>query len=484
MVRLVEILIGKPLPLHEAYGRQATARRFWRRSDKAAWDYCGSATTIGALDASGIWQILPKHERETKERYERRKSQAIARGYQRQILDRYNDHVFRVPAVRPEATGEYGKLMADADGAGTKLPDLVKRTLRRAQTDGPCYLLADSNQEAVYSTKADEIAAGKRGVITIVGADQVVWWRMWRGVMMEAIILMCDRNGTDYAYYVTEATAQRIDLENKTGQSQAVVASVQPPISHNYGGCPLVAMVPQFGEDDCPGDTSQGSPLAESIKRICNVESWLLEETQGVTFTTQVFIGVAAEQVKSIETGPGFAVCLESQGAAIDKLTADPAQAESLRATLDRETNELYRAAGITAFSPTQAQQPESGVAKAFAFNEIEAKLSALAQSAQNAENLVVKRLSTGNGWPYPGDAQYPTTFALPDLADELDYVIRLTTADLPAVLKSKSIREFSQVSFRLTKSEQAELETQLKEREQQKTEDQVTNPAQRKPGT
>lgn len=480
----MEIIIGKPLPLHPDFSRQAKARSFWRRSDKAAWDYCGVSTSSITYDASGIWPILPRHERETLPRYERRKAQAIARGYQRQILDRFSDHVFRVPAARPDAVGEYGKLMADADGAGTKLPDLVKRALRRAQTEGPCYLLADSNQQAVYATKADEIAAGKRGVVTIVGADQVVWWRMWRGVVMEAIILLCDRDGEDYAYYVTETTAQRVNIQIKEGQIQPVVISVEDEIPHSYGGCPLVAMVPQFGEDDSPGNTSQGAPLAESIKRICNIESWLLEETQAVTFTTQVFIGVNADQVKSVEAGPGMAVCLESPGASIDKLTADPAQAESLRSTLERETTELYRAAGITAFSPTQAQQPESGVAKAFAFNEIEAKLSALAQAAQTAENLTVKRLSSGNGWPYPGDTSYPANFALPDLADELDYVIRMTTSDLPAILKDKSIREFSQMSFRLNKEEQVELDAQLVEREQQKIEDQTTNPAQRKPGT
>ena len=484
IVRIVQFIIGKPLPKHDAYQRQMTARAFWRRSDKAAWDYCGASTTASAFDASGIWYILPRHERETDLRYARRKSQAIARSYQRQILDRYNDHVFRVPANRPDATGDYKDLTDDADGAATTLLNLIRRALRRSQTEGPCYLLADSNQTDVYTTKAEEMAAGKRGIITVVSADQVIWWRMWRGVVMEALILMCDRDGNDYAYYVTETTSQRIDIETKKGANQATVSAIQAPIEHSYGGCPLVAMVPQFGEDDSPGDTSQGAPLSESIKRICNVESWLLEETQGVTFTTQVFIGVIADQVKSIEAGPGMAVCLESTGASIDKLTADPAQAESLRATLERETTELYRAAGITAFSPTQAPQPESGVAKAFAFNEIEAKLSALAQAAQNAENLVIKRISQGNGWAYPGDAQYPASFALPDLADELDYVIRLTTADLPAVLKDKSIREFSQLSFRLTKEEQVELDAQLVEREQQKLDDQMTNPAQRKPGT
>lgn len=487
MLHAVEITIGKALPRSKEYAKQATQRDFWRRSDKAGWDYAAGDNRLGAYDASGFWKILPQHERETQMRYSRRLSQAIARGYQRQILDRYSDHVFRIPATRPDANGEYGDLLEDADGAGTKLPTLIKRALRKAQTEGASYLLADSNVEQVLGTKADEIAAGKRGVITLVGADQVINSRMWRGVVMEAIILLCDRNGEDFALYVTETFTQKLTLKKHTENAslkEITVESIGPQIIHGYGGCPLVIMAPIFGEDELPGDTSQGGPLAECVKRICNVDSWLFEETQGVTFTTQVFIGVAADLIKSLEVGPGSAVVLESQGATIDKLTADPAQAESLRATLDREITELYRAAGISGGAPTQVAQPESGVAKAFAFNEIEAKLSALAQSAQDAENTIVLRLSTGNGWAYPGDAQYPTNFAMPDLADELDYLIRITTASLPKVLEEKAIKQWSQIAFRLDKSEMDDLDAQLEERDAQKQIDQTTNQAGRNPGT
>lgn len=487
MVQAVEITIGKALPRSKEYDKQSTQRDFWRRSDKAGWDYAPGVNRQGAYDASGIWKILPQHERESQPRYNRRLSQAIARGYQRQILDRFSDHVYRIPANRPDVQGEYGILMDDADGAGTTLPALMKRALRKAQTEGTSYLLADSNVEQVFATKADEIAANKRGVITMVGADQVIWQRMWRGVVMEAIIVLSDRNGDNFALYVTEKFTQKIFLSaitENTNIKQVTVASVGPEIVHSYGGCPLVIIAPIFGEDDIPGDTSQGAPLAECIKRICNVDSWLYEETQGVTFTTQVFIGVAADLIKSLEVGPGSAVVLESQGASIDKLTADPAQAESLRATLDREITELYRAAGISGGAPTQVAQPESGVAKAFAFNEIEAKLTALAQSAQNSENLIVLRLSMGNGWAFPGAAQYPISFAMPDLVDELDYLIRITTASLPQVLEEKAIRQWAQTAFRLDKAEQAELNAQLIERENQKQIDQTTNPAGRNLGT
>lgn len=469
----VELIQGKPLPIHKDYARQATARRFWRRSDAASWDYVGTAGAP-AYDASGTCAILQRHERETADRYARRISQAIGRSYQRQILDRYNDHVFRIPAQRPIGGTEYKQLLDDADGSGSTLNAVIKRALRKAQAEGPCFLLADSNIEQVFTTRADEIAAGKRGTISIVGADQVVWWRIWRGTVIEAVVLLADKDGDDYAYYVTDEITQKISIKGQTAGA-LTITGIEAPVAHNYGGCPLVALAPQFGESDCIGDTSQGGPLAESIKRICNIDSWLLEETQGATFTTPVFIGVSADQVK-VTTGPGQAVCLESTGASISKISADPANADSLRASLERETNELYRAAGVIAGSPTQVGQPESGVAKAFAFNEIEAKLTALANAAEHAENTIVARISSGNGWTYPGDAKYPTSFAIPDLANELDFVIRVTTAPLPQVIKEKAINNFAASSLKLNADEMAELDSELEEQQQMRAEDAITS--------
>lgn len=485
-----ELVAGKELPQHDQYGRQATARKFWRRSDKAAWDYAGSNSGIAASaarDATGINSIVPKHERETDERYIRRLGQTIARPYMRQILDRFSDHVYRVEATRPAAEGEYGKLMKNADGVGGTLQAVMKRATRRAQTEGAAYLLADSSDPLVYTTKAQEQAAGKRGIITIVNADQVIWWRCYKGMVVEAVILMCDAEGVDFGFYVSDRITQRINLKQPdkgVSISKPVVESLDAPVTHSYGGCPLVALQPVFGEDDEPGDSSQGASLAESVKRICNIESWHHEETQACTFTTQVFIGVLATDIKAMEVGPGMAVVMEKDGASVDNIGADPAQSQSLRESLAREITELYRAAGLVSGSPTEVQAPESGVAKAFAFNEVEAKLGAIAQAAQNSENLVVLRLSTGNGWAFPGDALYPIDFALPDLADELDYVIRITTSTLPPLLQEKAIQQYAQLAFRLTDKEQKELGAQLQRRTEQAELDKQTNPPGGQPGT
>ncbi len=464
----IELQVGKKLPRSDNFDRQAQARDFWRRSDVVRWDYA-----IGT-DAGGK-RILPKHEREKDDRYGRRLAQAIGRKYAGPIIDRFNDHVCRISASRPEAAAgsPYEQLLADADGAGTPLPTLMRRRLRAAQVEGCSYLLADSNVEGLFLTAADEQAAGKRGILRAVCADQVLWWRDWQGQPVEAMVLFEGPDGLPFGWYVTTTTVQRVHL--KIEEKTLVVASVDEPVAHAYKGCPLIRLSPVFAEDQEVGEDSQISPLAESQKRVCNVESWLYEELQYGTFTTPVFLGASKDDVAEVTVGPGMGLCVpgsNGSSVSIDTLGADPAQADSLRSTLSGEVCEIYRVAGLSPGNPTQAGQPESGVAKAFAFNEVEAKLSALADAAELAENTAILRLSNGFSFTYPGDCDWPDNFAMPDLADELERTIRTTTSNLPGVLKRKQIEGYADKAFQLSGEEKAALKTQLDDGEKQASED------------
>lgn len=458
-----DLFVGKPLPCHSAYSAQAQARGFWRHSDRARWNY---ATGI---DASGA-PILSPHEREpqgTKSRFERRQRQAIVRPYTRSIIDRFTDHVCRHEATRPEPSGTYGKLVEDATGNGTTLPKLMRRALRRAQVEGVSYLLADSSSEGLFTTAAEAAAAGKRPVLRLVPADQVLWWREWQGELVEALILFRDRDGKPFGWLVSDREQTRITLgQDKTGAT--VVVEIQPPTPHKYGGCPLVRLMPDLGgegDEDCAGESSQAAPIAESQKRICLLDSLLLEEIQSITFTTTVLLGVSADQVKDVAVGPGMALCLPGGTGSqpgVDKISADTAQAESIRKSLGYELGELYRAAGLAPGNPIEVGQPESGVSKAFAFNEVEARLAALADAAEHAENLAIRRLSADGAFPYPGDSDWPDDFAPADLAADLEYTIRVLTSPLPQVIKDEQVRRYAGEAFDLQPEQQQELNAEL----------------------
>ena len=472
------VIVGKPLPVHPLYRLQAQARNFWQRSDVCRWDFAISSTQSGIIgatssrDAKG-YPVLPKHEREPDNRYQRRLNQAMPRRFVRQIVNRYNDHVCRHEIKRPDAdpSSAYGLILADADGAGCSLKDLMRRALRQSQVDGAAYLLADVSQSEVYETEAQDEDAKKRPIMRLVVADRVVWWRDYEGSVVEAIITCEDAEGTPFAWWVNTETVCRVNVKKIEGTHEITVEGIGEEQPHEYEGCPLVRLVPECDEHSAPGDDSMASPIADCQKKILNIESWLYEELQGNTFTTPVILGASPSELQNangsaVVVGPGMGLVIPNPvgggSVSLDKMGSDPAQAASLRESLAYEIQQLYRVAGLSPGNPTEVGAPESGVAKAFQFNEIEARLAAMADAAQKAENAIMRRLSNLLGG-YPGDAIWPSHFDAPDVASELDLTIRILTApQMPAVLKSKAVANFASTAFALTPEEQTELDGQI----------------------
>ena len=447
---MAQFIVGVKYEPSKEYSQQLQRRKFWRLSDRAKEDYASSLDALGNV-------ILPAHDRETEPRYKRRINQAIVRRYVRPIVNRYNDFVTRVEPVRQQGNAQYEQLLEDVDGSGTDIDTFIKRALRQAQIDGAHYILCDSNDSQIYLTAAEEQKAGKRGVLRSIGADAVLYKKARNGVICEAVVLMEDDAG-QFLWHVTERTTQRAEVDE-----DFVVSSIGPEMEHGYKGCPLVALTPDV--DGTCGEDSQAAPLSEGQKRICNIDSWLHEELQGATFTTPVFLGVDASQVKDVSVGPGKALCMPGTGdktPSIGRLGADPAQAQSLRDSLAYEIREVYRTAGLSSGNPTEVAQPESGVAKAFAFNEIEARCAALADACEYAENRSVLLLSNAFWFPYPGDADYPDSFTVVDLSAELDLLLKMDMASLPPLLRNKQVGKIATSAFEMSGEDKAQMQAEI----------------------
>jgi hypothetical protein len=451
-----QFLAGKKIEYHTSYAEQQACRAFWNWSDVTPRNYAAGVDSMASA-------ILPQHEREPSNRYDRRLKQAIVRRYVRPIINRYNDFVTREKPTRPQGSTTYQELLADVNGKGLSFDQLVKLSLRSAQINGVSYWLADASTDEQTPTVAAENKANKRGIIRKINAESVIWWRDYEGELIEATILLESRGGV-FAWHVTETTTQKIYLKPVNEAKELIISSVDAPEPHTYGGCPLVRIKTILS--DCGDSDSQAAPLAEGQKRICNLDSWLFEEIQGATFTTAVFLGVNSEQVKDVAIGPGMALCLPGESGktpALGKLGADVAQAQSVRDSLSYEIKELYRCAGLSPGNPTEAAQPESGVAKAFAFNEINATCAAMADAMEYAENKIIYLLSSGFNWEYPGDCDYPDDFDAINLSEELDLLMKMQAAGLPKMIENKQIASIGQASFNLSPEEKLSLEDELK---------------------
>ena len=444
---------GEFLPLHPEYAKLVTARAFWRLTFRTGRDY------VDGRDAKGE-PVLYAHERE-REGYNRRKRTTKPRNHAGPIIRRYNDFVFRTEATRPKESvpAEYDVLKEDADGHGTPLPKFMREVVLAAQIDRDAYILPDSTKrpDAGPMSKAQAAAAGVRTVLKRVDADAVAWWRDYDGAMVEAIVIMEREDGSCFGRWYGAKDMMEFDLDQQESASNWRVTAVRPVVKHGYDSCPLVRCRPPFDGE------SQISPLAESQQAITNYISLLNEEIFNVCFSQIVATGVAASDVKDVVLGNNRLLCLPNPGAKFEVIGADPAQAESIRKAIEDEQRELYRIAGVQSGDPTASPAaPESGVAKAFKFNDLAANLASLAQAAEDAENRAVALALA----PVTADApvcEYPQEFDLPELTAELADVIKITAAlAVPTVVKRKVVERFVARNFKLTDEEQTELEGQL----------------------
>lgn len=465
VARVLTIPTGKPLPVHPRYEDEAKARAFWRLSFHTGRKY------VDGIDATGL-PVIPAHERE-REGYARRKQLTKPRNHAGPIIRRYNDHVFRRPAQRDTDTKDevYRLLLTDADGKGTTLPEFMKRTLLKAQIEREAYIMPDTTAPADGAplTVAQAQAKGVRPFLRRLGADAVVWWRDYDGMMVECLVLLEREDGTEFARWY--GAKEYVEITFKLGDNgkpdkQRTVEAVTPPAAHGYDGCPIVRVRPLFTDDDSEADCGEAqiAPMAYSQQMIANFLSLLTEETFNITFTQYVALGVSAEQVGNTMVGNNRLLCIPNPQGSIDKIGADPAQADSIRTSIMDEQRELYRIAGVDAGSSTDGGgQAESGLAKAFKHNDLAANLAALALASQSSENLAVRRVFAALKRTLPKPAGYPTDFDLPQLADELNETIRgLVTTQLPAVLRRKLAQRFATRNFELSQDEKAELQIAL----------------------
>ena len=74
-------------------------------------------------------------------------------------------------------------------GAGMKaMARLMRKALLAMQVDGVAYLLIDREEDIESTSMAAEVAAGVRGIIKLVDADNVVDWQDRNGALVAADI--------------------------------------------------------------------------------------------------------------------------------------------------------------------------------------------------------------------------------------------------------------------------------------------------------
>lgn len=434
------------VPKSDGYGKALKRRKYWRMSYE-----CYGADYVTGVDGEGI-PILRQHEREKDEDFTRRKQTATPWCFVSPILRKYNSFVFRKPFTYDKDV--FSDLAADVDGNGTLMSEFMRARTLEAQIDAVNYILLDSvNSTGKETTVAHAQETGERIVWKAVNADQIIQSRWFEGSLVEAAILMCDIDGNDFIWYVTPTTVQVIAVTVEG--SDINVTGAGPETPHNWGGTPLVPVLPDFGT------VSQAAPIAELQKAVTRERSLLDEEIWNNTYTLLWGSGISAENMKDVEYGPKRMLCFPEPTSTLNAIGGDVNQAASIRTSIEDNVKEIERVSGVAG---TGDQAAESGVAKSFRFNDLATNLAALSKAASNAHKRCEKLTAHAKGVTDYETVVYPTDFTMPILQTELNEVASAMISSLPRLLKDKMVSRFAERNFELSDEETALLKTQMEE--------------------
>jgi len=438
---------NKTVVKQDGYQVKVNRIKFWELSYQ-----CYGPVYSRGVDGEGV-KIIRKHEREETEDYARRVETAVPISMVGPILRRFNDFVFRKPAVFDEQFDEFYK---DVDGQGTDSDEFMKDAVLKAQINGADFILVDSNvmgdeQKSVAQAQAD----GDRVVWKHIRAMQIVQWRMFNGQLVEVAFIQEDKHGQEFVVWMDDTMMQRVNIKtNEHSFALTVLDEPDEPIPHGFDQLPLIPIKPDFGEQ-----LSQAASLSEMQKSVARLRSLLDEEIVNNTFTQMYVTGESAENVQSLTTGTKSAVFFPNPATTVNFSGADPAQADSIRRSIDSDIMELHRTAGISADAGDGPV--ESGVAKAFKFNDLAAILASISKAAQQAQRKAEALTAFALGITDYVPVKYPDEFLMPIYKEELTDIILLIQSGLPNVLKSKALTRFADRNLELTDVEKLQLEQQ-----------------------
>lgn len=470
--------LNKALPLHPAYASESIARRFWRVAFKPARKFSHSQDVTGR-------EVLWPHPREAPDSYARRKQSAKGPNFVGPIINQYNDFAFRKKPERDSGgSPEYQRLIDDADGYGTSMDRFMRKALRKAQVEQVCYLMPvnPANDDIEIVTVADAEQAGAKPRLRILSADAVINWVKVDGFLKEALIIITV-DGKPVARHLTETERTDYKLkrlpmgDNPAGNNHGTSCSYEAvskgeTVEHGYVGVPLVPVEPNFDDiDDCDGNESQACPIAELQQAFWNLDSWQREELWNCAFSMYWVAGAAKPETndKSTEviTGTSKIMWFTEAATTFNRIANDPVAFESLKEAKEECRTSLYTVAGLESADPGKSKLGlESGVALAFKFQNLAAKLSALVDACESSENQAMDMVADAWGFSVPKPAKYPDNFDIPDYGSELLVVIQACAGvGIPSVLKKIIVDRFVNRNCELTDDEQAELDDQMEAR-------------------
>ncbi len=392
-----------------------------------ATTYRGGAQYKKQKDANGQ-PIFIAHEFEGDDRQKRRMRHATYKNYARPIVDKFTDFVYRADITWPETDDKPNleRFMNDADGQGTSFPAYMRCATQSAQIMGEVLVGLDApmlSEEDKELTAQQAMDKGLFPVVTLTDIRRMIDFEMEGDTFTRIVIAHTKRvKKSIFDEGKIEITYIEWDKEKWTEfDKDGEPLQVQP---HGFGWVPF--WIYKYNKDG----TSQIEDIAECSRKVFNLSSLHDEELYSRTFTQVIITGQVAGAAENVLGGNSNVVVFPGENVKVETIGADVGQAESILNAIMKEIKEIWRQAGIESGDPTATNQPESGIARAWAFHSTEQMLAGIADGAEDIANLLLGKMRDLGAIEDFDPVKYPDKFDVTAFADDLKSALELMTIE------------------------------------------------------
>lgn len=436
---------------HPVYAQNAAFWQFLLQSYEGGQAYTGASvagqavSNNDALDSkitvngrkleTVIASNLFQHPKERTQDYNRRVAMSYYYNFCAPIIDIYSDHLFK-----QNVDEDFGSLDTtvqaikdNIDRRGSSIMEFRRNVADVAQIYGHCFLVVDSPaiSDTDILTRQDQIDFGAFPYVSIYTPNNVINWSL-------------DENGSAYWVLLCETTdankdPMAFDKNAKykktyrlwTREEWVLYDSEYQEIArgvHALGEVPIVCVYNKRSRRTRAFlGISDLSDISFIARDIYNASSELRQILRDQTFAFLALQGTSNEY-NEVEIGTNKGI-VYPEGRNVPQYVSPPTDnAQVYFQHIDRQISKIYQIAKLDSGGVsgkvdnpnTGIADQQSGVSKAWDFNQTNSALSSKSSNMEDAEQKMWHLIAAWEGTEFDGSISYPDDFSVSSLMDDL----------------------------------------------------------------
>ena len=452
--QIIKDLVESPHPIHKRYcsyrnfllssyegGVDYTNAVIQKGSSVSFWDSVvkvfANGQEIGNPQVSGN---LFKHKKERSEDFISRIEQSYYYNFCAPVIDIYTNHLFKQPIIEDflniEKFLEYRK--ENIDEMGSSINEFRKEMASVAQLYGHCFVVVDMPQDRNEITFEDRILNNKFPYFNIYHPQNVINWALdEKGMPYWVLLAESKDSGVDYST-VKKDRKESVQYRLWTRDKWEVYDAEYNMISTGIHSIGLVPIVCVFNKQSKKAKSFLGvseiadiSFIARDIYNACSELKQILRDQTFAFLAVQGKSSDYNEAVIGVNKGLVY-----PEGANVPQYVSPPSSnADVYFQYIDRQVHKIFQMAkleGGTGEFQGQSAVQQSGVSKAWDFNQTNSALSQKAGNLNDAEEKIWNMFALWEGQnKFEGSIKYPDEFSIQSVNEDLDEAEKMARLNL-----------------------------------------------------